>query len=109
MIEHSENDNICQLCKVEKLYFEPPPIYCSPCGARIKRNASYYTAAATETCHNFCILCYNEARSSTIQVEGNQFPKAKLQKMRNNDETEEGVSIKFPSGRLEFSKLFFAC
>ncbi|KAF7110448.1 hypothetical protein CFC21_110553 [Triticum aestivum] len=90
VIEHSENDNICQLCKVEKLYFEPPPIYCSPCGARIKRNASYYTAAATETCHNFCILCYNEARSSTIQVEGNQFPKAKLHKMKNDDETEEG-------------------
>uniref|UniRef100_A0A453PDN7 histone acetyltransferase n=2 Tax=Aegilops tauschii subsp. strangulata TaxID=200361 RepID=A0A453PDN7_AEGTS len=57
------------LCKVDKLYFEPPPIYCCPCVARTKQNASYYTAAATEICHNFCILCYNETRSCTIQVE----------------------------------------
>lgn len=80
MVEHTENDYICQLCKVEKLYFEPRPIYCSPCVARIKWNASYYTDATTETCHNFCILflCYNEAHSSTIQVECTQFPKAKL-------------------------------
>ena len=91
--EHSDNESACQLCKVVKLNFEPPPIYCSPCGARVKRNAPYYTAPITESCHNLCLLCYNEARSQSIQVEGTSFPKEKLVKKRNNEETEEGVSI----------------
>ncbi|KAG9141278.1 hypothetical protein Leryth_001754 [Lithospermum erythrorhizon] len=46
-MEHSMSENSCQLCAVEKVTFEPPPIYCSPCGARIKkRNAMYYTIGA---------------------------------------------------------------
>ncbi|KAE8655510.1 Histone acetyltransferase HAC12 [Hibiscus syriacus] len=48
-MEHSMSENSCQLCAVEKLTFEPPPIYCSPCGARIKRNALYYTMGAGDT------------------------------------------------------------
>ncbi|KAH9615481.1 hypothetical protein KSS87_003178, partial [Heliosperma pusillum] len=42
-MEQTMSENSCQLCAVEKLSFEPPPIYCTPCGARIKRNAMYYT------------------------------------------------------------------
>ncbi|KAG0465829.1 hypothetical protein HPP92_019993 [Vanilla planifolia] len=33
-MERSMSENSCQLCAVEKLTFEPPPIYCTPCGAR---------------------------------------------------------------------------
>ncbi|XP_047086148.1 probable histone acetyltransferase HAC-like 1 [Lolium rigidum] len=85
-MEHS--DSACQLCEVTTLNFEPPPIYCSSCGVRIKRNALYYTAPTAETCHNFCLSCFN-ARSQTIQVEGNQFPKAKLVRKKNDEDTEE--------------------
>jgi len=74
---------------VEKLTFEPPPIYCSPCGARIKRNAPYYTVGTGDTRHFFCIPCYNESRGETIEVEGQTFLKAKLEKKRNDEETEE--------------------
>nr|CAB3445535.1 unnamed protein product [Digitaria exilis] len=88
-IGHSENENSCQLCRVEKLTFEPPPIYCSPCGARIKRNAPYYTVGTGDTRHYFCIPCYNESRGETIEVEGQAFLKAKLEKKRNDEETEE--------------------
>jgi E1A/CREB-binding protein len=56
-MEHSMSENSCQLCAVEKLTFEPPPIYCSPCGARIKRNAMYYTMGAGDIRHYFCIPC----------------------------------------------------
>ncbi|PPR89132.1 hypothetical protein GOBAR_AA31552 [Gossypium barbadense] len=59
-MEHSMSENSCQLCAVEKLTFEPPPIYCSTCGARIKRNAMYYTMGAGDTRHYFCIPCHNE-------------------------------------------------
>ncbi|XP_026663662.2 probable histone acetyltransferase HAC-like 1 isoform X2 [Phoenix dactylifera] len=88
-MEHSMSENSCQLCAVEKLTFDPPPIYCTPCGARIKRNAMYYTIGSGETRHYFCIPCYNEARGETIEVDGSQFQKAKLEKKRNDEETEE--------------------
>ncbi|XP_042470158.1 probable histone acetyltransferase HAC-like 1 isoform X1 [Zingiber officinale] len=88
-MEHTMNENSCQLCAVEKLTFDPPPIYCSTCGARIKRNAMYYTVGSGETRHYFCIPCYNEARGDTIAVEGSTFLKAKLEKKKNDEETEE--------------------
>ncbi|XP_052177038.1 histone acetyltransferase HAC1-like [Diospyros lotus] len=88
-MEHSMSENSCQLCAVEKLTFEPPPIYCSPCGARIKRNAMYYTMGAGETRHFFCIPCYNDSRGDTIVFDGTAIPKAKLEKKRNDEETEE--------------------
>ncbi|KAF7147333.1 hypothetical protein RHSIM_Rhsim03G0000100 [Rhododendron simsii] len=88
-MEHSMSENSCQLCAVEKLTFEPPPIYCSPCGARIKRNAMYYTIGAGDTRHCFCIPCYNEARGDTILVDGTTLPKARMEKKKNDEETEE--------------------
>ncbi|PKA52928.1 putative histone acetyltransferase HAC-like 1 [Apostasia shenzhenica] len=88
-MERSMSENSCQLCAVEKLTFEPPPIYCTPCGGRIKRNATYYTVGTGESRHYFCIPCYNEARSDTIEAEGSSFPKSRLEKKKNDEETEE--------------------
>ncbi|KAJ4879380.1 Histone acetyltransferase HAC12 [Raphanus sativus] len=88
-MENSMSANSCQLCAVERLTFEPAPIYCTPCGARIKRNAMYYTVGGGETRHYFCIPCYNEARGDTILAEGTSVPKARLEKKRNDEETEE--------------------
>ncbi|CAH8321388.1 unnamed protein product [Eruca vesicaria subsp. sativa] len=88
-MENLMSANSCQLCAVEKLTFEPPPLYCTPCGARIKRNAMYYTVGAGETRHYFCLPCFNESRGETILAEGTSIPKAKLEKKRNDEETEE--------------------
>ncbi|KAJ0733289.1 putative histone acetyltransferase chromatin regulator PHD family [Helianthus annuus] len=88
-LEHSMSENSCQLCAVEKLTFEPPPIYCTPCGAPIKRNAIFYTVGAGDTRHYFCILCYNESRRDTINVDGTNILKARLEKKKNDEETEE--------------------
>ncbi|KAJ0548714.1 putative histone acetyltransferase [Helianthus annuus] len=85
------NENSCQLCAVEKLNFEPPPIYCSPCGARIKRNAMFYTWGSGDTRHFICIPCYNESRGDTISFDGTNILKAKLEKKKNDEETEEPV------------------
>lgn len=93
----SMNENSCQLCVVEKLTFEPPPIYCTPCGARIKRNAMYYTIGTGEQRHYICIPCFNEARGETIEVEGHEVPKSRLEKKRNDEETEEWVYLFFLS------------
>lgn len=85
------SENSCQLCAVEKLTFEPPPIYCTPCGARIKRNAMYHTVGAGDTRHYFCIPCYNDARGDAIVVDGTTIPKSRLEKKKNDEETEEWV------------------
>ncbi|CAA2981094.1 histone acetyltransferase HAC1-like isoform X1 [Olea europaea subsp. europaea] len=88
-MERSMSENSCQLCAVEKLTFEPPPIYCTPCGARIKRNAMYYTFGVGDTRHYFCIPCFNEARGDTILVDATAIPKARMEKKKNDEETEE--------------------
>ncbi|XP_022923300.1 histone acetyltransferase HAC1-like isoform X2 [Cucurbita moschata] len=88
-MEQSMSENSCQLCAVEKLTFEPPPIYCTPCGARIKRNAMYHTVGAGDTRHYFCIPCYNDARGDAIVVDGTAIPKSRLEKKKNDEETEE--------------------
>ncbi|CAN6458477.1 unnamed protein product [Victoria cruziana] len=88
-MEHSMSENSCQLCAVEKLTFEPPPIYCSTCGARIKRNAMYYTTGSADTRHYFCIPCYNEVRTDSIEVDGVPCQKARMEKKKNDEETEE--------------------
>ncbi|XP_047315188.1 histone acetyltransferase HAC1-like isoform X2 [Impatiens glandulifera] len=89
-LEHFMNENSCQLCAVEKLTVGPPPIYCSPCGARIKRNAMYYTVGAGDTRHYFCMPCYHESRGETILVDHIAIPKSRMEKKKNDEETEEG-------------------
>ncbi|KAG6550989.1 hypothetical protein Mapa_007604 [Marchantia paleacea] len=88
-MEHQMSDNACRLCAVEKLTFEPPPIYCTSCGARIKRNAPFYTAGSGETRHYFCIPCYNDLRSDVVEMDGMSYLKTKLEKRKNDEETEE--------------------
>ncbi|XP_077223066.1 histone acetyltransferase HAC1-like isoform X2 [Tasmannia lanceolata] len=88
-MEHSMSENSCQLCAVEKLTFEPPPIYCTTCGARIKRNAMYYTMGTGDTRNYFCNPCYQDVKSDTIEVDGATISKARLEKKRNDEETEE--------------------
>lgn len=85
------SENCCQLCAVEKLAFEPPPLYCTTCGVRIKRNSMYYTMGTGDTRHYFCIPCYNDARTENIIVDGTPIAKSRLEKKKNDEETEEWV------------------
>lgn len=32
------NDSMCKACRQSRLTFEPPSLYCTCCGQRIKRN-----------------------------------------------------------------------
>ncbi|CAH2033413.1 unnamed protein product [Thlaspi arvense] len=82
--------NACQLCAVERLVFEPLPIYCSPCGVRIKRNAFHYSVAAGESWHYVCATCYNESRENSVSVDGTCIPKARLEKKKNDEQVGEG-------------------
>ncbi|XP_018491142.2 histone acetyltransferase HAC5 [Raphanus sativus] len=85
----SMSENSCQLCAVERLAFEPTPIYCTPCGARVKRNAMHYTVVVGESRHYVCIPCYNETRTNTVTVDGTPVPKPRFEKKKNDEEVEE--------------------
>ena len=89
----SMSENSCQLCAVERLAFEPTPIYCTPCGARVKRNAMHYTVVVGESRHYVCIPCYNETRANTVTVDGTPVPKSRFEKKKNDEEVEESVRL----------------
>ncbi|GLJ24283.1 hypothetical protein SUGI_0463290 [Cryptomeria japonica] len=79
----------CQLCNLDTITFDPSPIYCSPCGVRIKHNAFYYLLEAGDTRHCFCIACHSESRGDSVKIDGNTYAKLKLEKKKNMDEIEE--------------------
>ncbi|KAK1355680.1 Histone acetyltransferase [Heracleum sosnowskyi] len=89
-MEQSMSQHPCQLCGVAKLNFEPITIFCTPCGARIKRNTNYYTAKVVDSRQHICNCCYDRTPGDSIVVEGTPCPKASLEKLRNDIIAEEG-------------------
>lgn len=51
----------------------------------------YHTVGAGDTRHYFCIPCYNDARGDVIVADGTTIPKSRLEKKKNDEETEEWV------------------
>jgi len=82
----------CKACGVEKLTFEPPPMYCNYCNVRIKPKQSYYLAQmpsqSAEAKQYFCTGCY-AGFAQTIEVEGNMMLKSQLTKRKNEEDLEE--------------------
>ncbi len=38
----NSDENMCKACGDKRLTFEPPSLYCTCCGQRIKRNQVHY-------------------------------------------------------------------
>lgn len=92
-MKHSFGENICQLCAMDRLEFVPAPMYCSYCGVPIKHNLIYYRAPVEMGIqHCFCTSCYRGFRGSIISFHGDNIPKTKLQKEKNNEKNAESVS-----------------
>jgi hypothetical protein len=65
----------CKVCGLTKLTFEPPCIYCTQCGQRIKRGQTYHCTALEPGCEFrgfWCHSCLSEHKSDRIPWEGAQ-------------------------------------
>jgi len=88
-------ENQCKSCGLERLLFEPPPLYCGTCGVRIKRNQVHYVAnppqaassgAGEVTKHLCCVPCFNDIKGDMVELEGGSVPKTSLEKRKNDEE-----------------------
>lgn len=88
------DENMCKACGDKRLTFEPPSLYCTCCGQRIKRNQVYYTTPVnkTEVKGFWCHPCYQDHRGERIELDGTNLNvrKSELEKRKNDDEQEEG-------------------
>mmetsp|Transcript_5018 Transcript_5018/g.18226 ORF Transcript_5018/g.18226 Transcript_5018/m.18226 type:complete len:1377 (+) Transcript_5018:27-4157(+) len=87
-------ENTCQLCRQEKLTFEPPPIYCNGCATRIKKNSVYFLSQGSEIGkaaikYYWCSSCYSNSHGDCLEADGHQFAKSIMLKKRNDEEVEE--------------------
>jgi E1A/CREB-binding protein len=86
-------EQACRACAIERLTFEPPPLYCYSCVGRIKRGQVYYhipphVSGGEVRKDAWCNACYN-AINGSIEVEGNKYAKSQLAKKKNDDDLEE--------------------
>jgi E1A/CREB-binding protein len=65
----------CKVCNLTKLTFEPPCIYCTQCGQRIKRGQIYHCTLLEPGCDFrgfWCHSCLQEHKGDKIPWEGSQ-------------------------------------
>lgn len=85
-------ESACRACGVERLTFEPPPLYCYSCVGRIKRGQVFHQVPSMPGAEGrrdaWCNPCFNSIQGY-VDVEGQRFPKQVMVKKKNDDDLEE--------------------
>ncbi|MEW5301948.1 MAG: hypothetical protein WDW36_004771 [Sanguina aurantia] len=84
--------DICKVCLLTKLSFEPPVIYCTQCANKIKRGQTYYSTppdASNDIKGSWCHNCYQEPKGDKLNFDGAPLKKTDLMKRKNDEEIEE--------------------
>lgn len=83
--------DMCTVCQCTKLLYEPPVIYCSLCGLKIKRGQTYYSTPADmgDFKGSWCHGCFTEQKGDRIMIDGTSIKKTDLLKRKNDEEIEE--------------------
>ena len=85
-------ESACRACGVERLTFEPPPLYCYSCVGRIKRGQVFHHVPSMPGAEGrrdaWCNPCFNSIQGY-VDVEGQRFPKQAMVKKKNDDDLEE--------------------
>eukprot|EP00239_Pterosperma_sp_CCMP1384_P009689 CAMPEP_0197866002 /NCGR_PEP_ID=MMETSP1438-20131217/43976_1 /TAXON_ID=1461541 /ORGANISM="Pterosperma sp., Strain CCMP1384" /LENGTH=1499 /DNA_ID=CAMNT_0043484531 /DNA_START=201 /DNA_END=4700 /DNA_ORIENTATION=- len=90
------SENTCKSCGLERLLFEPPPLYCTTCGARIKRNQVYHAITPPSSEPNagasdmqqqiWCVTCFNDIKGDAVDLQTGPVPKSTVEKRKNDEE-----------------------
>ncbi|KAG2482629.1 hypothetical protein HYH03_018437 [Edaphochlamys debaryana] len=86
-------EDACKVCMLTKLSFEPPVIYCTSCGLKIKRGQIFYSTPpehGNDLKGYFCHQCFTDQKGERITIEGVSIKKSDLVKRKNDEEIEEG-------------------
>ncbi|XP_042438288.1 histone acetyltransferase HAC12-like isoform X2 [Zingiber officinale] len=93
-MEHLVDQNLCSLCRMEKLTFEAPPRYCSSCYKLINPRGVYYTIRSLKYTDyecgakiSFCSKCYGSSGES-IKVARQEIRKVNLERRLNYAESD---------------------
>ena len=81
--------DVCSVCQLLKLSFEPPVVYCTTCGTKIKRGQTYYCTpmdTSNDLKGSWCHQCYSDSKTDKIYME---MKKTDLTKRKNDEEIEE--------------------
>jgi E1A/CREB-binding protein len=87
-------DDACRVCQQTKLTFEPPCLYCTQCGQRIKRGQVYHTTPPEVDNKAFwCHSCFSGHNGDKVPYDGAPegfVAKPSFIKKKNDEEIEEG-------------------
>lgn len=78
-------DDICRVCYLTRLTFEPPVIYCMACGLKIKRGQTFYSTPEVNVADikgTWCHTCFTEAKQDKMVLEGSSYRKQVRARMR---------------------------
>ncbi|KAG1671872.1 hypothetical protein FOA52_003439 [Chlamydomonas sp. UWO 241] len=85
-------NDICRVCGLVRILYEPPVVFCMSCGQKIKRGQTFYSTPESSVADikgAWCHACFTDTKPDKILLEGSNYKKADLLKKKNENEDDE--------------------